>query len=101
MKCQETGKLCRWEDLVVDHRQPNTFSIIVDRFKEVKKIDTSKIEYFVNDNNFLLFSNQNLLTEFVFYHKTKANLRVVKKENNLSRTGMARVKQTTVDLKIQ
>lgn len=42
VKCQETGQLCKWEDLVVDHRQPNTFSIIVDRFKEVKQIYTSK-----------------------------------------------------------
>ena len=32
MKCQETGKLLKWEQLNVDHRQPNTFSIIVDRF---------------------------------------------------------------------
>ena len=101
VKCQETGQLCKWESLVVDHRQPNTFSIIVDRFKEVKQIDTSKIEYFVNENNFLLFSDSNLLTDFVLYHKSKANLRVVKKEINLSRTGMARVKQTTLDLKIE
>lgn len=101
VKCQETGQLCKWESLVVDHRQPNTFSIIVDRFKEVRQIDTSKIEYFTNDNNLLLFSDPNLLTDFVMYHKTKANLRIVKKENNLSRTGMARVKQTASDLKIE
>ncbi len=100
VKCQETGQLCKWESLVVDHRQPNTFSIIVDRFKEVKQIDTREIEYFVNDNNLLLFSDQNLLTEFKSYHNTKANLRIVKKENNLSRTGMARVKQSTNDLKV-
>ena len=100
VKCQETGQLCKWESLVVDHRQPNTFSIIVDRFKEVKQIDTTKIEYFVNDNNFLLFSDPNLLNEFISYHKAKANLRVVKKENNLSRTGMARLKQSAKDLKV-
>lgn len=100
VKCQETRQLCKWENLVVDHRQPNTFSIIVDRFKEVKQIDTREIKYFVNDNNLLLFSDQNLLTEFKSYHKAKANLRIVKKENNLSRTGMARVKQSKNDLKI-
>ena len=81
-------------DLVVDHSQPNTFSITVERSKEVKQIDIEKIEYFVNDNNQLLFCDQELLTVFVEYHKMKANLRVIKKENNLSRTGMARVKQT-------
>ncbi|MVN23472.1 DUF3223 domain-containing protein [Mucilaginibacter arboris] len=101
VKCQETGELCKWESLVVDHRQPNTFSIIVDRFKEIRQIDTSKIEYFVNDNNLLLFSDTHLLTDFILYHKTKANLRIVKKENNLSRTGMARVKQSNNDLKIE
>ncbi len=41
-----------------------------------------------------------ILTEFKSYHKAKANLRIVKKENNLSRTGMARVKQSTNDLKV-
>ena len=40
------------------------------------------------------------MQDFVNYHKEKANLRVVKKEKNLSRTGMARVKQSTNDLKI-
>lgn len=100
VKCQETGQLCKWENIVVDHRQPNTFSIIVDRFKEFKQIDTRKIQYFVNDNNLILFSDQNLLTEFTSYHKAKANLRIVKKENNLSRTGMARVKQSAKDLKV-
>lgn len=100
VKCQETGQLCKWESLVVDHRQPNTFSIIVDRFKEVKQIDTTKIEYLVNDNNFLLFSDPILLSEFISYHKAKANLRIVKKENNLSRTGMARLKQSVKDLKV-
>ena len=100
VKCQETEQLCKWEDLVVDHRQPNTFSIIVERFKEVKQIDIEKIEYFVDDKNQLLFGDQELLTAFVEYHKMKANLRIVKKENNLSRTGMARLKQTPNDLKI-
>ncbi len=33
VKCQETGILSKWTELAVDHRQPNTFSIIVDRFK--------------------------------------------------------------------
>ena len=101
VKCQETGQMSKWEDLAVDHRQPNTFSIIVDRFKEVKQIETKEIDYIVSENNLLLFSDQNLTSEFVSYHKTKANLRIVRKENNLSRTGMARLKQTSVDLKIE
>ena len=45
VKCQETKKLSKWEDLAIDHRQPNTFSVIVDRFKEVNRIDASEVEY--------------------------------------------------------
>lgn len=100
-KCQETGELSKWEDLVVDHRQPNTFSIIVDRFKEVTKIDLEKIEYFTDDNNFLLFKNEELKEQFRIYHKEKATLRVVKKECNSSRTGMAKIKKNTKDLSIE
>ena len=29
VKCQETGILSKWTELVLDHRQPNTFSIIL------------------------------------------------------------------------
>lgn len=101
VKCQETGELSKWEDLVVDHRQPNTFSIIVDRFKEVTKIDLEKIEYFTDDNNFLLFKNEELKEQFRIYHKEKATLRVVKKECNSSRTGMAKIKKNTKDLSIE
>jgi len=101
VKCQETNELSNWEDLVVDHRQPNTFSIIVDRFKEVTKINLEKIEYFTNDNNFLLFRNEELTEQFRNYHKEKATLRVVKKECNSSRTGMAKIKKNTKDLSIE
>lgn len=100
VKCQETNELSKWEDLVVDHRQPNTFSIIVDRFKEVSKIDLEKIEYLTDENNFLLFKNKELTQQFRNYHKEKATLRVVRKECNSSRTGMAKIKKNTKDLSI-
>ena len=90
----------QWEELAVDHRQPNTFSIIVDRFKEIKNINVDEIEYYVDENNFFLFKDEKLTTEFQEYHKLKANLRIVKKECNLSRTGMARIKRTSKDLTI-
>ena len=101
VKCQETNELSNWEDLVVDHRQPNTFSIIVDRFKEVTRINLEKIEYFTDDNNFLLFKNEELAEQFRNYHKGKATLRVIKKECNSSRTGMAKIKRNTKDLTIE
>jgi hypothetical protein len=48
VKCQETGHLSSWTELNVDHRQPNTFSIIVDRFIELHAIDVEKVTYIKN-----------------------------------------------------
>lgn len=101
VKCQETGMLSKWTELVVDHRQPNTFSIIVDRFKEVNKIDLDVIEYTSNDQNQLVFQDSNLMESFKKYHQEKANLRIVRTECNSIRTGMARIKRSTKDLTIK
>ncbi|MDO9153422.1 MAG: DUF3223 domain-containing protein [Paludibacter sp.] len=101
VKCQETNLLSKWEELAVDHRQPNTFSVIVDRFKELYNIDVTKIEYFFNNENIMIFTDNELSLKFRNYHKEKANLRIVRKECNLSRTGMARIKRTNNDLTIK
>ncbi len=101
VKCQETGKLSRWTELAIDHRQPNTFSIIVDRFKEVNKIKLNEIEYTSNEQNHIIFKDENLTQDFKNYHKEKASLRIVRKECNSSRTGMARIKKTAKDLTIK
>jgi hypothetical protein len=101
VKCQETGELSKWTELVLDHRQPNTFSIIIDRFKEVTNPDLDTIEYESDEQNCLVFKDKSLIYAFKEYHKEKANLRIVRKECNSSRTGMARVKKTTKDLTIK
>lgn len=101
VKCQETGKLSKWTELAVDHRQPNTFSMIVDRFKEVNKIDLEVVEYASNEKNHIIFKDENLTKDFQKYHKEKASLRIVRKECNSSRTGMARIKKSTKDLTIK
>lgn len=101
VKCQESGILSKWVELVVDHRQPNTFSIIVDRFKEVEKINLDKIQYTSNKENLIIFKNNNLVEKFRKYHKEKASLRIVRKECNSSRTGLARIKRTNRDLTIE
>ncbi len=100
VKCQETGILSKWTELAVDHRQPNTFSIIVDRFKEVTNPDLEVIEYTSNAQNQIIFKDDNLTESFRFYHKNKANLRLVRKECNSSRAAMARVKKTAKDLTV-
>lgn len=101
VKCQETGTLSKWNELVVDHRQPNTFSVIVDRFKEVNRIELVTIEYTSNDQNHIIFKDDNLTENFKKYHIEKATLRLVRIECNSSRTGMARLKKTSKDLPIK
>lgn len=101
VKCQETGILSTWTELVVDHRQPNTFSIIIDRYKEVNKIDLDSIEYISTDQNHIVFEDNKWTESFKQYHKDKASLRIVRIECNSSRTGMARIKRSSKDLTIE
>ena len=101
VKCQETGDLCKWEELNVDHRQPNTFSVILDRFIEIKQIDINKIEYEEYIDSVYVLKNNELAKEFREYHKEKANLRIVKKDNNLGRSHQARLGRQKKDLTIK
>ena len=100
VKCQETGTDSKWEELVVDHRQPNTFSVIVDRFVELNQIDLNEIEYKVNEDNHLVLEDESLAEKFRAYHKEKANLRIVRKERNLSRSGLAKNQKQNKDLTV-
>jgi len=100
VKCQETGDLCKWEDLVIDHRQPNTFSVIVDRFIEVNQIDITTIEYIEILDGVYRFENDEISQKFREYHKEKANLRIVRKTKNSGRAYQARVKKQKKDLRI-
>ena len=100
VKCQETGELLKYEDLSVDHRQPNTFSVIVDRFIELKHINLNEIKYIQIDGEPNQLDNTELVEEFRAYHKEKANLRIVKKNFNLGRSYQARVNRQKKDLKI-
>lgn len=100
-KCQETNEMHFWDNLVVDHRQPNTFSVIVDRFIEVNQLEVDKIEFLHQENRLPTFADENLNKKFIQYHKDKAQLRIVRKDLNLSRTGMARIKTMKKDLKIR
>jgi hypothetical protein len=100
VKCQETGELCKWEELNVDHRQPHTFSVIVDRFIEVHRIDISNIQYTEIMDGVYHFTDVEIAEKFKNYHRDKANLRLVKKGKNLGRSHQARINQQKKDLKI-
>jgi hypothetical protein len=101
VKCQETGILSKWTELAVDHRQPNTFSVIIDRFKEVNRVNLDLIEYTSNDQNHIIFKDETWTGQFRKYHMEKASLRIVRTECNSSRTGLARLKRTSKDLTIK
>ncbi len=101
VKCQETGALSLWVELNVDHRQPNTFSVIVDRFIELHRIDLSSVEYIETMDNVYSFKDDELSEKFRKYHKEKANLRVVRKDKNLGRSYLARNMRQKKDLRVQ
>lgn len=100
VKCQETGELLKWEDLSVDHRQPNTFSVIVDRFIELNNLNIGEIKYFEIGGDMDEIADDELKEKFSQYHKDKANLRIVKKDLNLGRSYQARVNRQNKDLTI-
>lgn len=100
VKCQETGELLKWEELSVDHRQPNTFSIIVDRFVELNDLNICEINYFQIGGDMDEIADNELKEKFRQYHKDKANLRIVKKDLNLGRSYQARVNRQNKDLTI-
>lgn len=101
VKCQETGILSSWTELNVDHRQPNTLSVILDRFIELHNIDLKNIEYEKDENNKIVLSDKELEKKFRDYHIEKANLRIVRKENNLGRSHQGRIKKQKKDLRIE
>ncbi len=101
VKCQETGILSSWTELNVDHRQPNTLSIILDRFIELYNIDLKNIEYETDKDNKTVLVDKDLERKFMDYHMEKANLRIVRKENNLGRSHQGRVKKQKKDLRIE
>lgn len=100
VKCQETGLPSKWEELTVDHRQPNTFSIIVERFKELNGLGDCDIDYTQDQDNLIVFENEDLTSRFRTFHREKAALRIIRKECNSGRAFMGRLKKTAKDLTI-
>jgi len=101
VKCQETGEFLKWEELNVDHRQPNTFSVIVDRFIELHQINLCQIEFVEVDGFQDKLANNKLREDFRQYHRKKANLRVVKRNMNLGRSHQAKIIRQKKDLTIE
>lgn len=75
-------------------------SVIIDRFIEAFSIDVDQVEYKYTSGKVTLFEDEELANNFRQYHKEKALLRIVSKRLNLSRSGMARLKEMKNDIKI-
>jgi uncharacterized protein DUF3223 len=101
VKCQETGILSKWDELVIDHRQPNTFSVIIDRFIEINDIDLKSVEYDEIIDGIYYFKDKVISKKFKQYHKEKANLRIIRKEINSGRAFQGRISKQKKDLKIK
>ena len=100
--CQKTNKLYKWESLHVDHREPHTFSVIVDRFIELNNIDLESIKFVKNANNYeICFEDFELMENFKNYHKSKAVLRIIHKNVNLGKISNARIGRNKKDNLIQ
>jgi hypothetical protein len=100
VKCQDTSELIAFEEAHIDHRQPNTFSVIVDRFIELNDIDMPNVGYDKSENYGHVFCDKELADKFRKYHKDKATLRVVQKSRNLTRSYQGRVNKQKKDISI-
>ena len=100
IKCQETGVLLTKDEVHLDRRQPNTFSVIVDRFIELEDMDLETVAYESAGEYGRTFQDQGLADRFRAYHKKKATLRVVSRDINARRSHMGRVQPQKKDLTI-
>jgi hypothetical protein len=99
--CQESGVPGRWEDLVVDHRQPNTFSVIFDRWLEARALNVDEVETTTDSTLRVVFADAALAQDFRVYHQKLATLRVVRRDLNASRAAMGRVCRSSKDLIVE
>lgn len=100
VKCQESGQLLSLDQAHIDHRQPNTFSMIVERFIEIEGIDVNDVEYISQGVYGRALKDSTISMKFRNYHKEKAKLRVVAKDRNLRRSYLAKAGSQKKDLRI-
>lgn len=102
IRCPETNQLISYDEAHVDHKPPNTFSIICKHFLTHMKMiddnfDCSAIPYLHESTYGAPFQDTLLTDKFVEYHKNTAILRIVKASKNLSKAHLARITPTKSD----
>jgi hypothetical protein len=100
VRCPETGDWMALHEAQVDHPLPLTFSVIVKTFLAHKKLAPETVLYVNADGGGSLFSDAALSAEFRAWHKQVCHVRVITAERNQAKAGMARVKPTKADHKL-
>lgn len=98
VRCQESEELISFNEAHVHHRQPNTFSVIVDRFIENNRIDIAAVGYEKEGTYGHKFKDKDLETRFREYHKKIAKLRIVKGKRNIVSSHQAKVQKQKKDI---
>lgn len=100
VKCPETKNWISAEDAHVDHRSPQSFSVIVKFFVDAKSIDLSQVAYKREGLYGAELADQSLQDEFRAWHTKTAVLRIIEASRNLAKSPLARVKLTKADRKL-
>ena len=96
-KCAITGKIITIDQAHVDHKPPQTFSVIVKSFVVARDIDLSSVKYVRKNINGVELEDVNLASDFDQFHTRMAVLRIVCATENLKASSAARVTPTAKD----
>ena len=91
--CDITGEMIKFDESHLDHKKPMTFQVIVRTFVAANRIEPSRdVLSEPRDQQFATtFTDQDLARQFVEYHHSIAQLRVIKSRLNLSLGGSERI----------
>lgn len=90
VRCAITNNIVEWEECQVDHKSPLTFSVIVKSFIISHNVEIQKVEYgYQNSREF--FIDPHIAEQFYKFHKQMAVLRILSTQENIKRSGSARI----------
>lgn len=97
VKCPETKRWISWDEAHVDHKSPNSFSVIVQFFVSSQGIDPTQVSYERTGLYGHELADASLAAAFQTWHRKNAVLRVIDGGRNLAKASLARIKPTKDD----
>lgn len=97
VKCPETKRWIGWEEAHVDHKSPQSFSVIVKFFASAQDIDLTQVAYKRDGLYGNELADPSLAAGFHSWHKKNALLRIIDGGRNLAKASLARIKPTRDD----